>query len=131
MTRAIYRNTYAKIDLNAIKHNLNVIQTNLGKEKNIIPVLKADAYGNGSVEVARYLESEHYDFFVVAFLEEAIELREASIQATILILGWVDPKYAYLAAKHNFILTVLQTTRLKEVRALPSDAKINIHIKLD
>ena len=131
MTRAIYRNTYAKIDLNAIKHNLNVIQTNLGKEKNIIPVLKADAYGHGSVEVARFLESEHYDFFAVALLEEAMELREAGIQATILILGWVAPKYAYLAAQHNFILTVFQTTWLKEVRALTSEAKINIHIKLD
>src|SRR5699024_12074933 len=49
----------------------------------------------------------------------------------ILILGWVAPKYAYLAAQHNFILTVFQTTWLKEVRALTSEAKINIHIKLD
>src|SRR5690625_6153346 len=60
-----------------------------------------------------------------------MELREAGIQATILILGWVAPKYAYLAAQHNFILTVFQTTWLKEVRALTSEAKINIHIKLD
>src|SRR5699024_11778158 len=62
---------------------------------------------------------------------EAMELREAGIQATILILGWVAPKYAYLAAQHNFILTVFQTTWIKEVRALTSEAKININIKLD
>src|SRR5690625_3575320 len=110
MTRAIYRNTYAKIDLNAIKHNLNVIQTNLGKEKNIIPVLKADAYGHGTVELARLLESEHNDSFAVALLEEAMELRVAGIQATILILGWVASKVAYLVAQHNFILTDLQRT---------------------
>src|SRR5699024_10741637 len=40
-------------------------------------------------------------------------------------------KYAYLAAQYNFILTVFQTTWIKEVRNLTSEAKINIHIKLD
>src|SRR5699024_5923781 len=104
MTRAIYRNTYAKIELNAIKHNLNVIQTNLGKEHNIIDVLNADAYAHGSVEVARFLESERYDLFAVALVQEATEPREAGIQATILILRCVAPKYAHLAAHHNFIL---------------------------
>src|SRR5699024_11845326 len=73
--------------------------TILGEEKKIIPVLKANAYGHGSVEVAKYLENEHYDFFAVALLEEAMELRKAGVKATILVLGWVAPRYAYLAAR--------------------------------
>lgn len=131
MPSEIYRNTYAKIDFNAIKHNLEVIQFNLGEEKKIIPVLKANAYGHGSVEVAKYLESEHYNFFAVALLEEAMELRKSGVKATILVLGWVAPRYAYLAAEHGFILTVFQTEWLDELRALNLEMKINIHIKLD
>ncbi len=131
MPSKIYRNTYGKIDFYAIKHNLEVIQFNLGEEKNIIPVLKANAYGHGSIEVAKYLENEQFDFFAVALLEEAMELREAGIKATILVLGWVAPRYAYLAAQHNFILTVFQTKWLEEVQALNLEGKINIHIKLD
>src|SRR5690625_7841035 len=50
---------------------------------------------------------------------------------SLLILYWVSPKNAYLTTQNNFILTVYQTTWLKEVRALTSEAKINIHIKLD
>lgn len=131
MPNKIYRKTYAKVDFNAIKHNLNVIRFNLGEEKKIVPVLKANAYGHGSVEVAKYLESEHYDFFAVALLEEAMELRASGIKATILVLGWVAPCYAYLAAQHNFILTVFQTEWLQELQALNLEAKFNIHIKLD
>src|SRR5699024_7426594 len=55
----------------------------------------------------------------------------AGIQAMIIILCLLATKYDYLASQHNFILTIFQTTWLKEVRALTSEAKINIHIKLD
>lgn len=127
----MYRNTYAKINLDAIKHNLAEIQANLGNKKEIIPVLKANAYGHGSVEIARCLEEENYNFFAVALLEEAIELREAGVKASILILGWVSPNYVHLAIKHNFILTAFQTEWLNSVKKLYIKGKLNIHIKID
>lgn len=131
MTKKIYRNTYVEINLNTLKYNLEAIQINLGKEKKIVPVLKANAYGHGSVEVARFLEKEKYDFFAVALLEEAMELRESGIKATILVLGWVAPKFAYLAIEHDFILTVFQTKWLEELENCEIREDLNIHIKLD
>ncbi len=127
----MYRNTYAEIDLNAIKENLHAIQINLGSKKRIIPVLKANAYGHGSVKVAEYLEEVGYDIFAVALLEEAMELRASGVRATILVLGWVAPHYAHLAVKHDFILTVFQKQWLKEVEALALQDTLQIHIKLD
>lgn len=131
MANNMYRNTYAEIDLNALKHNLNAIQINLGKDKKIIPVLKANAYGHGSVEVAQVLEAENYDLLAVALLEEAMELRDAGIKATILVLGWVAPKFAYIATQHNFILTVFQTKWLEEIQNEDLKKELQIHIKLD
>ncbi len=127
----MYRNTYAEIDLNAIKENLQAIQINLGSKKRMIPVLKANAYGHGSVKVAEYLEELGYDIFAVALLEEAMELRESGIKATILVLGWVAPPYAHIAVKHNFILTVFQKQWLEELDALDLQGTLQIHIKLD
>lgn len=131
MQSKMYRNTYAKIDLSAIKHNLDIIKVNLGGKKKIIPVLKANAYGHGSVEIAQFLENQGYDFFAVALLEEAIELRKSGVKATILVLGWVAPRYAYLAIRHNFILTAFQVEWLESIQKLNLQGKLNIHMKID
>ncbi len=131
MQSIMYRNTYAKIDLSAIKHNLDIIKVNLGGKKKIIPVLKANAYGHGSVEIAQFLENQGYDFFAVALLEEAIELRKSGVKAIILVLGWVAPRYAYLAIRHNFILTAFQIEWLESIQKLNLQGRLNIHLKID
>lgn len=131
MTCKNYRNTYAKVNLNAIKYNLEAIQVRLGKRKQIIPILKGNAYGHGAVEVAKYLENEQFDYFAVSLLEEAIELREAGIQATILVLEWVAPHYAYIAIEYNLILTAFQSKWLKDVENVDLQKKLKIHIKID
>lgn len=131
MSLTTYRKTYVKINLDAIKYNLEAIQTNIGQQNKIIPVLKANAYGHGSVEIAKLLEKQNYDFFAVALLEEALELRESGVKTAILILGWVHPDYAYIAAKNNFILTVFQKEWLEKVEKLNLNKTLNIHIKTD
>src|SRR5699024_11530416 len=131
MPNPIYRNTYAKINLKAIRHNIEAIQMNLGKQNKVIPVLKANAYGHGSIEVAKFLEKQNCDFFAVALLEEALELREAGIKTKILILGWVHPDYAYLAIQHNFILTVFQKEWLERAQTLSLSKTVKVNVKVD
>lgn len=78
------RSSHAIINLSSVQSNLQklIALTNGAK---IIAVVKADAYGNGAVEVAKLLEDK-VDLLAVAFLDEALELRNAGITKPILIL---------------------------------------------
>src|SRR5699024_12065057 len=87
-----YRNTWAEIDLAAIRHNVEQLQTLLPHKKQIMGVIKANAYGHGSVEVAKTLVKSGIDHLVVAYLEEAIALRESGIDVPILVIGRIEPR---------------------------------------
>jgi len=81
----VHRGAVAEIDRSALLHNLRVIQERT-EHKSVIAVVKADAYGHGSVEVARALVTQGAVFLAVAFVEEAKLLRGAGIDANILVL---------------------------------------------
>ena len=83
--------TYLAIDLDVIDENFARVQEKAACK--ILTIVKADAYGFGAVPMAKYLESRS-DFFGVAYMSEAMELREAGIQKPILILGHT-PRSAY------------------------------------
>lgn len=85
-----YSNTYAKIDLAAIRDNFHAIREKTGAP--VMAVVKADAYGHGAVPVAQMLEKD-CAFFGVATVAEALELRGAGIQKPILLLGHVPVRY--------------------------------------
>jgi len=78
------RKTYSIINLPALVSNYNQI-ANLAPKSETIAVIKANAYGHGAIEVAKYL-SPHVPALAVAFIDEAIELRGAGITLPILIM---------------------------------------------
>jgi len=78
------RKTYSIINLPALVSNYNHI-ANLAPKSETIAVIKANAYGHGAIEVAKYL-SPHVPALAVAFIDEAIELRGAGITLPILIM---------------------------------------------
>ena len=83
-----FSNTYAKIDLDAIRANFRAVKAR--SNARVMAVVKADAYGHGAVPVARMLEPE-CTFFGVSSVAEAVELRRAGIARPVLILGHVHP----------------------------------------
>lgn len=85
----MYFRTEAAIDLDAIEFNLNNTRAKLGNDVRLLAVIKADAYGHGAAELGRFLEGK-CDFFGVACIEEAIELKKAGLCTPIVILGHVD-----------------------------------------
>lgn len=85
-----YRRVYAEVDLGAIRHNLIKIKEHV--KKKLLVVIKANAYGHGALKVAEATQ-DIADYFAVATIEEAIQLREADIKNPILILGYVSPEY--------------------------------------
>ncbi len=80
------RPTYLRIDLDAFEHNLKHLSDRANGAR-VMVVLKADAYGHGLIPVARKFVDLGVDFFGVAFLEEAVLLRQSGIEAPILVLG--------------------------------------------
>ena len=75
------------IHLNALKANFQAIRQFIDPSTQILPIIKADAYGHGAVHVAQTLESLNIFGFGVASVPEGIHLREHHIQAPIIIMG--------------------------------------------
>ncbi|MBQ9517264.1 MAG: alanine racemase [Eubacterium sp.] len=87
----MYLRTYAQIDLDAVKYNIDNTKAKLQSGVKLLGVIKADGYGHGAVKLAKEFEAD-FDFFGVACIEEALELKEAGIKTPILILGYVSPE---------------------------------------
>jgi len=82
----ISRPTWAEVSLAALRHNYRAIRQHIGEGREICAVVKADAYGHGSVECARALENEGASWFGVTSTDEGIVLRGAGIRGRILLM---------------------------------------------
>ncbi len=110
----------------------------------IMAVVKADAYGHGAVEISKHAIAAGVDYLSVAFLDEALELRHAGIEAPILVLGYTPPSALQLAWQYDITVTayskevgeeILSLTRsasfLSYRSAQGSNRKLRVHIKVD
>ena len=79
---------WTEIDLGRIKENYRVYSSLIAKDKRVMAVVKADAYGHGDAEVAALLQEQGVTDFAVSNINEARNLREAGITGRILILGY-------------------------------------------
>ena len=101
--------------------------------KKICAVVKADGYGHGAVEVARTALSCGASYLGVAFLDEALELREKGITAPILILGFTPENQFDTILEHDITQTIydLRSAVALSEKAVKYDKKAKIHIKID
>ena len=108
------RPTKAIIDLQALRHNFDLAQS-LAPKSDTMPMVKANAYGHGAIEVATALASMA-SAFGVASIDEALELRQGGISQPILLLeGIFDRDEVDLAAHHNLWLMVENNRQLEAV----------------
>ena len=128
----IYRPSWVEIDLDSIVHNLQQVKAYLPGVK-VLAVVKADAYGLGAVPVSRLLVEEGVDYLGVVALDEAIQLRQAGIQARILNMGNILPQQAATVVEFQLEQMVYQ----QEVAEALSRAAQNrnttakLHLKID
>lgn len=127
------RPTHIEVNLNAIGHNLSQVRSLVGPDVKIMGVVKANAYGHGMVEVARYLETQNIDMLGVAFVQEAIVLRRAGITQPILVFyGALENEFHHYA-EHDLHMTVSSYDNALALNQFldQSGATLNVHLKTD
>ena len=118
---------WAETDLDAVRHNARWLREKAGGD-GVMAVVKANAYGHGAVPVTRALEGEGVERFAVATLAEAVELREAGVDARVLVFA--APLDGQLGAYERYGLEA--TVSSAEVaRAVAGRGGVAVHVKVD
>lgn len=128
----IMRPVWAEIDLDILANNMRNIKK-LAGDKEVMAVVKADAYGHGALDVAPCLLENGASKLAVAMLTEAIELRNNNITAPIMILGYTPIYLGEELINYNIEQTIYDLNYAKELSnlAIKLNKKAKIHIALD
>ncbi len=127
------KRTWAEIHLDHLAWNYHKIRSHVGPEVKFLGVVKADAYGHGSVQISRKLEELGADYLAVSSIDEAMELRLNEIRLPILILGYTPP--AQVSRLMEYDITQAVGDR-EDALAYSREAgklggRLKVHIKVD
>ena len=127
------RPAWLEIDLGVVRGNYRALRATVGAGCEVIPIVKANAYGHGLVPVTRALEEEGVGRVGVALAEEGIMLREAGVKCGILVLGASLPEEAEGIVQHELAQSVCTA---EAARALSREAErrgkpARVEIKVD
>ena len=125
--------TIFEVNLDSVVHNYNAFKSLVRPSTGIIAMVKASAYGTGSLEIAKTLQSQGASYLAVAVVEEGVALRRAGITMPIMVLNPMTTNYQalfnYRLEPAVFSLReldiLLEHARLHDMHGYP------IHIKLD
>lgn len=131
-TQNLLRPTWAEISLHGLRKNFEYVRRVAGPRR-VMAVVKADAYGHGAVTVAKTLAAAGVDWFGVATVEEALELRAAGVEQPVLLLGGLymsDPAHLI---EYRLTPTLSSTARLDTYSecARRFGKPIDFHLKVD
>lgn len=133
LVHQIRRDAWVEVNLGYIEHNIKEITKLINSDVKILAVVKADSYGHGSVMSASTLLASGVHMFGVASVDEGIQLREAGIEAPILVLG-DTPEWAFESAVENDIsLSVFTEDHLRVCSHIKEKLNIQpkVHIKVN
>lgn len=128
------RPTFAEINLHGINTNLRNIRKRVGRHPLIMAVVKANAYGHGVIPVVQSIRKHHTaQYFGVAIVEEAIELRSAGVTEPIHVFTVPNKEQLDLFLTHNIELTLCDIDTARRIDALARKKKERavVHIKID
>jgi alanine racemase len=119
----------AEIDLGAIEHNVGVLRRAVGR-CGVWAVVKADGYGHGAVRVAEAALAGGAEGLCVALVQEGVELREAGIDAPILVLSQQPPEELADLVRSGLIATVYSAEYAADVASV-AGRRYPAHVKVD
>jgi len=125
--------TWAEIDLDAVAANTRELRRVTRTEARLLVAVKANAYGHGLVEVARQALETGADALGVARMPEGLALRDAGIDAPVLVFGFTPPSDVEALVRHDLIQTVytLDTARAYAERIGKRGGRLKVHLKVD
>jgi len=122
------------VDTRRFRHNIRSIREQLHPQTLFLAVVKADAYGHGAAELAKVAQNEKVDYFGVATVDEAVELREAGIVTPILMLTEpTDVDRVQAVLYYNITLSVYTHSFLAALSKLAAKfgKPAPVHLKVD
>ncbi|MBN1955805.1 MAG: alanine racemase [Anaerolineae bacterium] len=127
------RPTWVEVDLEAVAYNVRQIKKIVGREVDVLAVLKADAYGHGALTVARTALNNGASYCGVASVNEAIHLRSGGIDAPILVLGYTPAWLARDALLRDVALTLYDADLAWAYSRAATDLRrtARVHVKVD
>jgi alanine racemase len=127
------RPTWVEVDRSAIAHNVRRLREIAGPDVALMAVIKANAYGHGAIAVGATAVHNGAAYLGVASVNEALDLRDAAIDAPILVLGYTPPWAVQQAVRYNLTLTLydVELARLYDRVAREMNATLKIHVKVD
>ena len=122
-----------EIDLNKLEYNLKQIKQCMGKEIELLPVIKANAYGLGAVALKDLLERNNIKYVAVAMIKEAIELRNHGFKMPIMVLNEILEDEVEDIIKYNLTAGISTYEIARKFNKCAADNKITVkvHIKID
>ena len=127
------RDTVVQVDLQAIAYNMDKICEMAGSEVAVMPVIKANGYGHGAVEIAPTLMGHGARYLAVATLTEALELRKCYPEYPLFILGHTPDRLLPFVAEHNITQTIFsrKQAEILSAESMKAGRKTTVHLKVD
>ena len=126
----MYRKTYALIDENILKANIEEIKKKYSNYEYYIGVVKNNAYNHG-MKVVNSLIEGGVNYLAVSSLEEALDVRKYNKKIPVLCLEIINLDYIYDCINNNVTITVESLDYLKKLNEIKLDYEIKIHLKLN
>lgn len=131
LTALATERAWIEVDGGAIAHNIRALQSLLKPGTDLLAVVKANAYGHGTITVATLAEQLGVRYFGVATVPEGIELRQAGIRAAILVMGAVQTRNQIEAIAQWHLEPTLCTPDQAKIFSEVLTAPLSVHLKLD
>jgi alanine racemase len=126
------RPTHVEVDLDVLATNYRAIAAHVAPAR-VMPILKANAYGHGLVEVGRLLEETGAPCLGVAYLEEGVRLRQHGVRLPVLVLGGIVGRQIPRFLEHDLTLTASSVDKLRAIdqQAAAAARTARVHLKID
>ena len=122
--------TIMEVDLSALVYNLNFFKSKLKTDTKVMVMVKAFAYGSGSVEVANVLQYHKVDYLGVAYADEGVDLRRNNITLPIMVMNPAEDGFQAML-NHNLEPEIYGFKILHEFVSFLNGKRWKIHIKID
>ena len=128
-----HRDAWVEINLESISHNIKEFRKNIPADKKILGVVKADAYGHGSIMTAPIMLASGIDMLGVASIDEGLDLRNERIDCEILVVGAVPVWSFEIAAENDISVSIFSDSHLNACKQAyeRTGIKPKVHIKLN